>query len=209
MEATNADMPRAGDAELILRTTQRQSAVMMVVCSRIRYGLLAASQADSWLLSLEQRQTAGAAGAAFLDTSGCVVTVAAVIGLPVAPSRTPLARCRWLRPRHLAREAPRLRLVETVLPVSRRRFASVRSSRCSTSLQSMKRQPAVRCCGLSAFCAAVCKNESSSCRNTAVLESRLTCSKLDSTSKKNSAKCLATSWRIEFLKARMYAQYSS
>ena len=44
----------------------------------------------------------------------------------------------------------------------------------------MKRQPAVRCCGLSAFCAAVCTNESSSCRSTAVLESRLTCSKLDS-----------------------------
>ena len=35
--------------------------------------------------------------------------------LPVAPSRAPLARCRWLRPRHLAREAPRLCLVETVL----------------------------------------------------------------------------------------------
>ena len=37
-------------------------------------------------------------------------------------------------------------------PVSRRRFASARSSRCcSTSFQWMKRQPAVRCCGLSAF----------------------------------------------------------
>ena len=36
MEATNAEMhARAGDAELILRTTQRQSAVMMVVCFRI------------------------------------------------------------------------------------------------------------------------------------------------------------------------------
>ena len=74
-------------------------------------------------------------------------------------------------------------------PVSRRRFASARSSRCSTSFQPMKRQPAVRCCGLSAFCTAVCTNESSSCRSTAVLESRLTCSKLDSTSKKNSAEC--------------------
>ena len=50
---------------------------------------------------------------------------------------------------------------------------------CSTSFQSMKRQPAVRCCGLSAFCAAVCTNENSSCRSTAVLESRLTRSKLD------------------------------
>ena len=48
--------------------------------------------------------------------------------LPVAPSRAPLARCLWLRRRHLAR-----------------------SPRCSTSFQSMKRQPAVRCCGLSAF----------------------------------------------------------
>ena len=38
-----------------------------------------------------------------------------------------------------------------------------------------------------------------------MLESRLTRSKLDSASKKNSAKCLATSLRIEFLKARMYA----
>ena len=65
--------------------------------------------------------------------------------------------------------------------VSRSRFASVRSSRCSTSFQSMKRQPAVRCCGLSAFCVAVCTNESSNWRSTAVLESRLTCSKLDST----------------------------
>ena len=36
--------------------------------------------------------------------------------LSVAPSRAPLARCRWLRPRHLVREAPRLCLVETVLP---------------------------------------------------------------------------------------------
>ena len=35
-DAIDADMhARAGDAELILRTTQRQSAVMMVVCSRI------------------------------------------------------------------------------------------------------------------------------------------------------------------------------
>ena len=37
------------------------------------------------------------------------------------------------------------------------------------------------------------------------MESILTRSKLDSVSKKNSAKCLATSLRIEFLKARMYA----
>ena len=61
METTNADMhARAGDAELILRTTQRQSAVMMVVCSRICYGLLATSQADSWLL-FGAAATAGAA----------------------------------------------------------------------------------------------------------------------------------------------------
>ena len=60
-------------------------------------------------------------------------------------------------------------------PFSRRRFASARSSRCSTSFQSMKRQPAARCCGLSAFCAAaVCTNESSNCRSTDVLKSRLT-----------------------------------
>ena len=38
------------------------------------------------------------------------------------------------------------------------------------------------------------------------MESRLPCSKLDSTSKKNSAKCLATSLRIELLKARMCAR---
>ena len=44
--------------------------------------------------------------------------------------------------------------------------------------------------------------------STDVLESRLTCSKLDSASKKNSAKCLATSRRIEFLKAHMYARSS-
>ena len=56
----------------------------------------------------------------------------------------------------------------------------------------MKRQPAARGCGLSAFCAAVCANESRSCRSTEVLESRLARSKLDSASKKNSAKCLAT-----------------
>ena len=71
-------------------------------------------------------------------------------------------------------------------PVSRRRFAPARSSRCSISFQSMKRQSAVRCCGLSAFCTAVCASESSSCRNSDVLESRLTRSKLHSTSKKNS-----------------------
>ena len=52
-------------------------------------------------------------------------------------------------------------------PVTRRRFASERSS------QTMKRQPAARCCELSAFCAAVCTNESSSCRTTDMLESRL------------------------------------
>ena len=40
------------------------------------------------------------------------------------------------------------------------------------------------------------------------MASRLTRSKLDSASKKNSAKCLATSLRIEFLKARMNAQSS-
>ena len=40
------------------------------------------------------------------------------------------------------------------------------------------------------------------------MESRLTRSKLDSTSMKNSAKCLATSLRIELLKARMCARSS-
>ena len=107
--------------------------------------------------------------------------------LPVAPTRAPLARCRWLRPRHLAREAPRLCLVETVLLSPDDVLPRARSSRCSTSFQSMKRQPAARCCGLSAFCAAVCTNESSNCQSTVVVESRLT--RLDSTSKKNSAKC--------------------
>ena len=35
-DAIDADMhARAGDAELILRATQRQSVVMMVVCSRM------------------------------------------------------------------------------------------------------------------------------------------------------------------------------
>ena len=41
-----------------------------------------------------------------------------------------------------------------------------------------------------------------------VVESRLARSKLDSASKKNAAKSLATSLRIEFLEARMYAQSS-
>ena len=36
--------------------------------------------------------------------------------LLVAPSHAPMARCRWPRPRHLAREVIRLCLVETVLP---------------------------------------------------------------------------------------------
>ena len=80
----------------------------------------------------EAKATAGAAGAADSSTtSGCVVTVAAVIV------------CQWLHHvrlwlavagfglGNLAREALRLCLVETVSPVSRRRFASVRSSRCS------------------------------------------------------------------------------
>ena len=95
--------------------------------------------------------------------------------------------------------------VETALSSPDGVFASARSSRCSTSFQSMKRQPATRCCGLSAFCTAVSTNESSSCRCTDVLESGLALSKLDSASKKNSAKCLAT---IELLKARMYARSS-
>ena len=64
-------------------------------------------------------------------------------------------------------------------PVSRRRFTSARNSRCSTSFQSMKRQPASPCSGLSAFCAAVCTSERSNCRNTHVLETKLTCSNLD------------------------------
>ena len=64
--------------------------------------------------------------------------------LPVAPSRAPLARCLWLRRRHLAREAPRLSRLQKA-------SASARSSRCSTSFRSVKRQPAVRCCGLSAI----------------------------------------------------------
>ena len=66
----------------------------------------------------------------------------------------------------------------------------------------MKRQPAARCCGQSAFfaAAAVRANESSSCRGTDVVESRLARSKLDSASKKNSSKCLATSLRIELRK---------
>ena len=143
-DANDADMhARAGDAELILRATQKQSAVMMVVC----YSGAAA--------------TAGAAGA--LDTSKRVLAVTAVV------------ICSWL---------------QHVRP----------------SFQSMKRQPAARCCGLPAFCAAVCANESSSCRSTDVVKSRLTRSKLDSASKKNSTKCFATTLRIEFLKARTCAR---
>ena len=44
-DAIDADKhARACEAELILRATQRQSAVIMVVCCRTRYGLLSASQ---------------------------------------------------------------------------------------------------------------------------------------------------------------------
>ena len=106
---------RAGDAELILRTTQRQKAVIMVVCSRIPNGLLAASQADSWLLSLEQRQLLAPMVPLIPRHQWVRRHCRCFDRLPVAPSRAPLARCRWLRPRHLAREAPRLCLVETVL----------------------------------------------------------------------------------------------
>ena len=56
--------------------------------------------------------TAGAAGAADSSTRHC----RCCDRLQVAPSHAPLARCRWNRPRHLAREAPRLCLVETGLP---------------------------------------------------------------------------------------------
>ena len=80
--------------------------------------------------------------------------------------------------------------------VSRRRFDSARSSSCSTSFQSMNHQPAARLCGLSAFYAAVCTNQSSSCRSTNVLESRLARLLLDSASK-NSGKCLAADRTLE------------
>ena len=77
------------------------------------YGLLAVSQADSWLLSLEQRQPL----VPLTPPHQWVSRHCRCCGrLPVAPTRAPLARCRWLRPRHLAREAPRLCLVETALP---------------------------------------------------------------------------------------------
>ena len=78
----------------------------------------------------------------FLDTSGCR-HCRCCDRLPVAPSRAPLARFLWLRRRHLAREAPRLSRLQKAFCFCEKR--------CSTSFQSMKRQPAVRCCGLSAF----------------------------------------------------------
>ena len=151
---------------------------------------IACSQADSWLLSLSgAAATAGAAGAAAPSTP---VGASSSSLLWSSASGSITCCASW---KHST-------------PISRRRFASGRNSRCSTSFQSMKRQPAARCCGLSAFCAAVCTNESSSCRSTDVLESRLARSKLDSASKKNAAKCLATSLRIELLKERMYARSS-
>ena len=75
-----------------------------------------ASQADSWLLSLEQRQLLAPLVPLIPRHQWVRRHCRCCDRLPVAPSRAPLARCRWLRPRHLAREAPRLCLVETVLP---------------------------------------------------------------------------------------------
>ena len=92
-------------------------------------------------------------------------------------------------------------------PVSRRRFASVRSSRCSSSFQSMKRQQldVAGCLRSVLLCA---RMRAATVGATDVLDSRLTRSKLDSASKKNSAKCLANSRRIEVLNAHMYARSS-
>ena len=188
---------RSGDAELTPWLLVLDCTTDFFLCATQRQGVTLVDCLQP-LSRLMAALSGGAATASAADTGGRVLAVAA------APTRAPLARCCWLRPRHLAREAPRLCLVETVLP-SPEDVASAGSFRCSTSFQSMRRQPAVRCSGLSAFCAAVCTNESSSCQSTDVLESRFTRSKLDSTSKKNSAKCLATSLRIEFLYARMYA----
>ena len=95
-DAIDADM-RAGDAELILRATQRRSAVMMVVCCSAVTAAVAAA--------LITRHQWGASSLSLLWSSASG-----------SNTRAPLARCRWLRPRHLAREVPRLCLMERVLP---------------------------------------------------------------------------------------------
>ena len=117
--------------------------------------------------------------------------------LPVAPSRAPLARCRWLRPRHLAREAPRLvetvlRSPEDVLLLREAHVAPPRSNRRSASQQ-------LDVAGLSAFCAAVCADESSSCRSTDVAESTFEVGL-------GFQEELGEVFGYLFLKARMYAR---
>ena len=66
-DAIDTDMhARAGDGELMpwllvldcapqFFFGAKRDVVTLVVCHRIRYGLLAASRADSWLLSLDLR----------------------------------------------------------------------------------------------------------------------------------------------------------
>ena len=74
----DADMhARAGDAELILRTTERQNAAMMVCV--LPFVIRIACSLSSRLMAalLGAAATAGAAGAT--TPVGCVVTVAAVI----------------------------------------------------------------------------------------------------------------------------------
>ena len=109
-DAIEADMhAHAGDADFILRATQRQSAVMMVVATvydtdclqtvKQTHGCSLWSSGSRWCHWCR----------CFLDTKWACPRRRCCGRLPVAPSRA-------LRPRHLASEAPRLCLVETVLP---------------------------------------------------------------------------------------------
>ena len=72
---------------------------------------------DSWLISLEQRQLLAPLVPVIPRHQWVRRHCRCCDRLPVAPSRAPLARCRWLRPRHLAREAPRLCLVKQFSPL--------------------------------------------------------------------------------------------
>ena len=83
-DAIDADMhSRAGDAELILRATQRQSTVMMVVCYRIRYG---------FACSLSSRLMAALSGAAATAGAADSSTPVGVRVLAVAA----VVVCQWL-----------------------------------------------------------------------------------------------------------------
>ena len=101
----------------ILRATQRQRCCHDggVLPYMIRIACSLSSRLMAALFGAAA--TAGAAGAADSSTPAGASSPSSLLWSSASGSTTaPLARCRWLGFLHLAREAPLLCLVETVLP---------------------------------------------------------------------------------------------